>query len=691
MIKANKYFYIILLVLANMCQNIFAQEDFDIKLRVFYTGNNVLLRWYPQDYDTYVKCAKNGFVVERRQLGSAEGWQALSEVRIGSLNEFEQFESTEKNAGLFKYVLYKDELISRLSSTQPDSVKSLQNYYKQIQGDSKNFLYGMMMLSTEFSVDLSRLAAVNFMDDMIRSQQTYEYRVVPANKSIKVKSEIVRLETSRRTQVMPMSKIQISRTGRSVRLKWPVSSALEESYSGYQLERSEDGIHYKKVNHRPIVHVQTSERDKDTCAIGDSLPECGKRYYYRVKGMSGFGFLGDPSNVVTEQCVDPYTVRPILTNLDFNKDAECVIEWEVENPDNQPIKSFVLERAERLHVSARDTFFALSKPLASNVRTFTDKKPLPNNYYRVAAYGENGQIAYSNVVYKYPSDTLPPSVPTGLKGVIDSMGVVTLTWNPNPEPKIRGYRVYVANDTTEQFLCCTDTFLKKPMYTRKLFLGSLTNDIYYKVQAVGDNFGYSGLSPYIKLMKPDTIPPAKVVFDKIGQDENQVLSLTWYDSPSVDVAKIELYRMLESEDNWVLLQTWNAKKSPETYIDSFPFMGEKVAYSIKVYDESDNMSQTDLVPYKTKILRRHCLKDLKLTKDVNGGGVYVEWKTCGCRINSVRVFRTDDGGPLKLLQTVNGYEYGIYDNNVKVGHEYVYKVFPITEKMSEVEVAKIKY
>lgn len=689
--RTNKYFYIILFVLASMCQNIFAQEDFDIKLKVFYTGNNVLLRWYPQDYDTYVKCAKKGFAVERRQVGNVEGWQSLGVVEIGSLNEFEQWESKDSNAGLFKYILYKDELINRLRATQPDSVKVLQNYYKQIQGDSKNYLYGMMMLSTEFSVDLSRLAAVNFMDEMTRSQQTYEYRVSPIDKSVKVKSEIVRLVTNRRTQLMPMSKIEISRSGRSVRLKWPVSDELEVSYSGYQLERSEDGIHYKKINRRPIVHVQTSERDKDTCAIGDSLPECGKRYYYRVKGMSGFGFLGDPSNVVSEQCVDPYTVKPILTNLNFNKDAECEIEWGVENPDNQTIKQFVLERAERLHVSARDTFVPISKPMSPNARAFTDKKPLKNNYYRVAAYGETGQIAYSNIVYKYPSDTLPPSVPTGLKGVIDSSGVVTLTWNPNPEPKIRGYRVHVANDTTEQFLCCTDTFLKAPMYTTKLFLGSLTNDIYYKVQAVGDNYGYSALTPYIKLMKPDTIPPAKVVFDKVGQDDNNVMSITWYDSPSIDVAKIELYRMLESESNWVHLQTWNAKKSPEVYVDSFPFMGERVAYSIKVYDESDNMSQTDMVPYRTKILRRHCLKGLKLTKDVNRGGVFVDWKTCGCRINSVRVFRSDDGGPSKLIKTVNGYEYGIFDNDIKIGHEYKYTVLPITEKMSEPEVAKIKY
>lgn len=69
----------------------------------------------------------------------------------------------------------------------------------------------------------------------------------------------------------------------------------------------------------------------------------------------------------------------------------------------------------------------------------------------------------------------------------------------------------------------------------------------------------------------------------------------------------------------------------------------------------------------------------------------MEWKTCGCRINSVRVFRSDNGGPAKLLKTVNGYEYGIYDDDVFVGHEYEYKVLSITEKMSEPEVAKVQF
>ena len=78
-------------------------------------------------------------------------------------------------------------------------------------------------------------------------------------------------------------------------------------------------------------------------------------------------------------------------------------------------------------------------------------------------------MGYSNIVFKYPADTMPPSIPTGLKGVIDSAGICTLTWNQNPEDDIRGYRVFVSNDSTFEFLCCTDTLLKEPKFTTKLF------------------------------------------------------------------------------------------------------------------------------------------------------------------------------------------------------------------------------
>ncbi len=39
---------------------------------------------------------------------------------------------------------------------------------------------------------------------------------------------------------------------------------------------------------------------------------------------------------------------------------------------------------------------------------------------------------------------MPPAVPSGLKAVVDSNGVVTLTWNKNSERDLMGYKIYRA-------------------------------------------------------------------------------------------------------------------------------------------------------------------------------------------------------------------------------------------------------
>lgn len=42
-------------------------------------------------------------------------------------------------------------------------------------------------------------------------------------------------------------------------------------------------------------------------------------------------------------------------------------------------------------------------------------------------------------------DDTPPTAPTGLIGVSDPAGVVTLHWSPSPESDVMGYRVFTAN------------------------------------------------------------------------------------------------------------------------------------------------------------------------------------------------------------------------------------------------------
>ena len=653
----------------------------DIFVRTFYTGNAVLLRWYPAKHDIYKACAKDGFVIERRQNGSADGWKAIETVHIGSFEEIDNLSRTEPNAELLNIVLYRDKVIDNYMKTHPDSSRqTILKHIEEVEKGHEKFVYDMMLIQSEFSTNFAKYAGLNYMDERVNTQAVYEYRITPANSSLKYKSEVALVETNRKNTVCNMTRISVNQEEKKLEFSWPVNSSLRADYSGYQVERSADGKKFVKVNSEAVIPFKSALNPKDTCMFRDTLPKCGQVYYYRVCGISRFGFTGPYSNVVTAKCSDPYMVRPIIDVVDFNAKGEAVVKWHIDNPEKQPVKNFMVQRAEKV-TATDEPFENISKLLPTATTSFIDKHPLKHQYYRIVAYGEDKeQYNYGNIVYAHPSDSMPPSVPKGLKGVIDSMGVVTLTWDRNPEEDLRGYRVFFANDSTHTFLSCTDTFLKVPYYTDTLYLGSLTNDIYYRVLAIGDNFAQSELSPAIKLMKPDTIPPAKVVFNDIQQNEDGTVELTWYDSPSKDVAKIELFRRLSSDTSWTSLKVWKGKKTSESFTDTAHYSGETVYYRFKVSDESDNYSIAESYSFKTKYVKRQCVKNVKTAVDYKKGRIQVSWSKCGCNVKMARIYRKKDGEESRLMETLLGNEHIFYDTDVVKGHSYQYIVLPITEK-----------
>jgi len=684
--RMSKYRFYFLTLLLFVATAVFAQSKSNIAVRAFYYNKNVFLRWKLDDAKSYLKCAKDGFEVERRQSG--EPWQTVGTVRKGNYVDIDDYCKKNDNGILLKVMLYKEEYLQQLFDENPtadrDSIR--RKFEKNIKG-SDDDLYEFLLLGSEFSVDVAKFAALNFMDDKVMTQQEYEYRIRPVDSKLKYTSEVVKVSTARNYSLPQMSKLSVERTRENLIFRWRITKEMKEGFAGYELERSADGKKFELVNDVPIIHLVSTKSTKDTCIYTDTLPKCGKTYYYRVRGFSRFGLSGPYSNIVTERCEDDLTVFPKIETIEFNKNGEAEIKWIAENPDNQKFEGFEVQRAADINLE-KTGFLSITKRLSVSTTSYVDKKPLKHNFYRILAIGENGQMNYGNIVYATPHDTLPPSIPTGLKGVIDSAGVLTLTWNPNPEPEIRGYKVYFANDSNDVFVSACDTFLKTPQYNDTLFLGSLTNDIYYKVAAVGENYGQSEKSPAIKVVKPDTIAPAVAVFKSVKQDSTGAMIVEWYDSPSTDLAKTVLVRFREKHVGWDTLGVWSGDSTVKMIKDTADFIGENVTYRILVSDESGNESASLDYVIKTQYVKPHCAKDLQVTVDRNLGEIELHWSKCGCNVFMTRIYRIDDGVQ-RLLVTLEGQETGYIDSKVAIGHTYQYLVLPITKKMSQVEKSEI--
>ncbi len=663
-------------------------EAADIKVRAFYADNSVFLRWYPSTYDVYMKCINEGFVVERREANSAEGWARVSEVKKADFNTIMGFVQKEPNVEILGIVLYKSQYIDHNLSSNPELTKrDAEKKIAEVEKGNEDYLYGMMLLQSEFSINFAKFAALNYMDDKVRTQQTYEYRVQPINSKLNISSDIAKVSTFHNDKLTAMSQIKVDQEDRRVHFNWKISDALRKDYSGYLLERSTDGKNFKVVTEMPIVHLISADpKTKDLCTYTDTLPDCDKTYYYRICGLSGFGLTGPYSNVVSAKCQDPFEVRAVIKRMKSTPKTEVEIEWELYNPENQKVKNFVVERATS---AAKETqnFVAISNKLPGTARSFVDKKPFKTCYYRIITYGEDGQENDGPIDYINVNDTLPPTIPTGLKGTIDSLGIVSLTWNKNPEEDLIGYKIFFANDSSHTFLPACDTFLKKTSFSDTLYLGSLTNDIYYKVSAIGANYAMSDLSPAVKLLKPDTIPPAMAVMDSMAQDTTGKMILTWYDSPSKDLAKTLLLRRVAPSLAWDTIGSWNGASTPKQFADTMNFKGELVFYRFVTADEHDNTSMSQEYGIKTKYVKPHCAKDFVATAMKDKGGIELSWTRCGCDLFAVRIYREEDGKQ-RLLYTLPPNETGYFDTKVTVGHSYKYMILPVSEKMSQLEMSE---
>lgn len=682
-----------LLLCVTLLQGVAAQvAGYTIDLYHYNGDDFVSLRWYPQTVDDYRRGAIGGFVVQRRIVadGRAGEWKELARVVAASYDDFFKLISDENtDSGLIGFALYQKQMTEMMKErlandpAMADSV-DLNSYDSP---SAREYIYKMGLTACEFDWGASKMAAICYKDETADRTAVYDYRVVFADGKEADKSKVLRVNRRELTKLPAPTTFDSDVTDRKVRFSWDVSS-LKEVYSGYRLERSEDGVHFERVGDKPIVHMYADDKYENLCMHSDELPKCDTTFYYRMCGICNFGYLGPYSKVLRVRCVSDYTVSVWIDTVEVNSRNEAMVKWHVDNPNNQKVKGFLVQRAEKMVYEPGQKeirFSTLNKrPLSPKATSFKDDKSLPTNYYRVIAFGrDTSQLAVSNVQFAHQIDSVPPVPPVGLRGSVDSLGVVRLEWKENGESDLLGYRVFFANHIGHEFVACSDTFLKTPFYTDTLFLGSLTNEIFYKVMAVDLNYNQSALSEAVRLLKPDTIPPSKAVFNSVKQDSAGRMILRWTNSASLDLQKVELYRRISDEGEWSLLASFPIADRIEAFEDTFPFKGENVCYILKTYDTSNNVSQAESLPVRTRWVPRECLKNIKTEADYQRGGVRLVWERCGCSVSKILIYRSENG-KIRLLDTIAGAERSFFDSSVTKGGKYKYLVRPITEKPSKV-------
>jgi hypothetical protein len=416
-------------------------------------------------------------------------------------------------------------------------------------------------------------------------------------------------------------------------------------YTAYILERSEDNVNWAQLGDLPLVKAdppQALYAEPYLYYTDTSIVKNYKPYYYRVRGMSPFAMLSEPSQSLRAMGRDKTAPpNPELGNVKAS-DGKLILSWKY--PDKTPdLAGFLVARS-----SEQNGEFKLltNSPLQPGARNYTDETPdaMGENYYVVYAKDTAGNISASMPAYGFLPDSIAPAKPLKPSGSIDTNGVVTIHWKLGPEPDIQGYRVYFANAVDHEFSIKTPKPLRDTLFRDTITLKTLSKKIYYRIAAVDRNYNHSEVSEILMLEKPDMIPPVEPLFADYRVSDTAVV-LKMIPSSSKDVKQHILYRREAGTEKWNTLISWPRGRMPESYSDRSVAGATYYQYTLMAIDSGGNKS-----PYSPTAdvrvmpsVNKTELQDLKLSYDKDKKEVKITWKKPVSEVKYYVIYRGKDG------------------------------------------------
>ena len=536
--------------------------------------------------------------------------------------------------------------------------------------------HGFTLLAADQSNEVAMASALRWVDKTVRPNEKYLYRIfslVPDTMQ-KIDTGYVFLDASERIEIPKPRELRIESDDKLVKLSWN-KKFFESIFSGYIIERSDDnGISYKRLDQ--ALYINPSPKEGHTAELMykvDSLPQNYKKYFYRVKGVTPFGEISAPSDTASGMGKEKVRgVNPNIATVENIDNKVLKVKWKYPVEFESKIKGFIISRARSTDSVYRDI---VTSPLTPASREYTDPKPGKVNYYIVRAIDVSGNTASSFPAFGQLIDSIPPLPPVGVKGSIDSNGIVTLHWKKGKEDDIFGYRVYKANNPKEEFTQVTRATNRDTIYHDTIETKTLTKKIYYQVMALDQNFNASKFSQLLELKRPDKFPPVPPRFISVLSSDTGVY-LHWNHSSSNDVVKELLYRKTDTEKSWVLIAVSDSSKKIDHFTDKKLVKGKDYYYTLIAVDDSKLESEPDM-PITGRLIDLHIRPAIiKITSqvDLTTQLVQLNWIYKEQGINQFVVYRSENSEPYRIYKILPKDEFSLTDKNIKINTVYKYMI-----------------
>ena len=598
-------------------------------------GSAIRIRWAINDYDIWRLANTQGYTIRRTvytrdtvQLSLTEQLQTsvvltdqLLPLAPGSWTG--QFPGDDRGIAA-EQILYSNEWDIEVtgSPTFADAVQTQQM-------NENRLFFALFMADQDF--DLAQAMALGYEDNTAVAGEQYVYTVIINNTSGDngrlAGSSFGDLENQGEELIAP-TELSAEGKDKKIVIGWSMDF-IDQQYTSFDIFRSEDGQNFTQANQAPFVFGADDQADARNAFYADSLGSNGT-YYYHIIGRTPFGLTGPPSETIEATARPPrLDVQLFIDSLQVDT-AYAWLGWEaLDIAYNDSLTEFNVYRA--LHIN--DPYELItSTPLAITERHYQDDAALSESYYILEATDAHGHIYQSPPKFVQLPDLTPPAIPQGISG-LDEAGIVTLNWQANTEPDLKGYRIYRSFVPNGEFVLVSDGTISANTFSDDISNSILTDTVYYQVQSSDIRSNYSEVSPAIAILRTDITPPALPVLFKAMPTPAGV-ALGWRYSSSEDVVYHELQRKPKGTPDWEAILTISNEEQDQyvfedttqitatCYLDESDLERREYEYQFIAYDDSGLSAGSEIIvlrPYDTG--QRGSIEDFQIKNDcdwVNG-------------------------------------------------------------------------
>ena len=687
-----KHLVIILILMGNL---IWSQDAPSVQVIARPLPNKIMLRWAVSEPLAWRQANKYGFLIERATIARndipvvpIERKQLVtSPLRPQPLEAWETLANQDQNVAVLAQALFGDSFDVTTPGSEMGQLYAINEELEQ------RFTIGL--LAAEQNFEGAKMAGWGFEDNTVISGEKYVYTIsvsIPEDSTIEITEGTVYASTDLYEELpFPIGLAATFGEG-FAQLSWNFG-LLQQTYTSYIVERSEDNTSFSQLNGLPIFNADKNNGSAESLSMyyTDSIPN-GKQYYYRIKGKTAFDETSKASDVVSGGAKKELEFVPRIYRKEIPTDNEAVLFWNFDEKGNERISGFELQRGN----TDKGPFETVKQGIPPEDRSTRVQNLKRINYFKIIAKGKNGLDSESFTTMVQPVDSIPPKPPVNVGGMIDTTGVVRLSWDKNIEEDLTGYRIFRGNNPKAEFSEITAKVFPSENYTDTIQVKNLNKKVYYKVQAEDQRYNRSGFSKMLTISKPDMIPPSPAILTSY-EVLDEGIRVNWLISSSKDVSSHNIYRKSGEAlgSKWEeVYKTTNSRDT--TFLDDKDLIPGNYRYTIFAKDSSGLESKPSSPLSVTWIGKPLTAEDIKFTATANRELRFINlsWKVPkSSKIISYRLYRGTTVENLKLYKTIDGNRKSFNDINLEINSNYTYGLQLVSNggSVSVIKKINVKY